>query len=128
MKVDELLERAQDAVSPSKVFSPPYERNGVTVITAATVGGGGGGGSGQDPDGSSEGEGGGFGVGGRPAGAYVIKDGDVTWMPAVDPNRIVAAVTTVAVVYLVTRCLIERRRDHKARKDRRARKAAATDD
>lgn len=110
MKVDELLARAQDAVSPSKVFSPPYERDGVTVITAATVGGGGGGGSGQDPDGGSVGEGGGFGIGGRPSGAYVIKDGEVTWMPAVDPNRIVVAATTVAVVYLVTRCLVERRR------------------
>lgn len=117
MKVDELLARAQDAVSPSKVFSPPYERDGVTVITAARVGGGGGGGSGQDPDGGSEGEGGGFGLGGRPAGAYVIKDGEVTWMPAIDPNRIVAAATTVAVVYLVSRYLVERRRTRMMRTD-----------
>jgi uncharacterized spore protein YtfJ len=121
MKVDELLERAQDAITPSRVFSEPYERDGVTVITAATVGGGGGGGGGQDPEDGAEGEGAGFGMGGRPAGAYVIKDGEVTWMPAVDPNRVVTAVAVVAVVYFVTRCVAARRRD---RRERKARKAA----
>ena len=121
MKLNKLLENAEDTITVSRVFSEPYERDGVTVITAATVGGGGGGGSGQDVEDGGEGEGGGFGMGGRPAGAYVIKDGTVTWMPAVDPNRVVSAVAAVAIVYFVTRCIAARRDERRARKARKAR-------
>jgi hypothetical protein len=45
----------------SRVFAEPYEKDGVTVIAAATVAGGAGGGGGHDERGQ-EGEGGGFGV------------------------------------------------------------------
>lgn len=64
-------------------------------------------GGGHDKDGQ-EGEGGGFGVGARPAGAYVIKDGNVRWMPAVDVNRIIAVLGVVVLVLLVTRTRIVR--------------------
>ena len=47
---------------------------------------------------------------GRPAGAYVIKDGHVTWRPAVDPNRIVTVIGMVVVAYLLTRPRIVRAR------------------
>ena len=102
MRVEDLLDRARDAVTVRRVFGEPYEKDGVTVITAARIGGGGGGGSGVDEAGQ-EGSGGGFGVGGRPAGAFVVRDGRVTWQPAVDPNRVIAVVGTVLVVWLLTR-------------------------
>jgi uncharacterized spore protein YtfJ len=109
MKVAELATTVRDAITVSRVFAEPYEKDGVTVIAAATVAGGAGGGGGHDERGQ-EGEGGGFGVIARPAGAYVIKDGRVWWRPAVDVNRLVAAIGVVAVVYLFTRVRIERAR------------------
>jgi len=102
MKVSELFTSAKDAITVKRVYAEPYEKDGLTVIPAAVVGGGAGGGSGHDEKGQ-EGEGGGFGVSGRPAGAYVIKDGQVSWRPAVDPNRIVSAVAMVLVAYLLSR-------------------------
>jgi uncharacterized spore protein YtfJ len=102
MKVTEVLGATQDAITVKRVYGEPYEAEGMTVIPAAVVGGGGGGGNGRDEKGQ-EGEGGGFGLSGRPAGAFVIKGGDVTWRPAVDPNRIVAVLGLVAVAYLLSR-------------------------
>ncbi len=102
MKVSEFVTSAKDAITVKRVYAEPYEKDGLTVIPAAVVGGGAGGGSGHDEKGQ-EGEGGGFGVSGRPAGAYVIKDGQVSWRPAVDPNRIVSAVAMVLVAYLLSR-------------------------
>jgi len=82
MDVEELINRARDAISVSKVYGEPYEEDGVTIIPAAAVRGGGGGG------GDTEGNGGtGFGLMASPVGAYVIKDGEVSWKPAIDPNR-----------------------------------------
>ena len=40
------------------------------------------------PDGQ-DGEGGGFGLITRPAGAYVINNGEARWVPAIDVNRVV---------------------------------------
>jgi uncharacterized spore protein YtfJ len=83
MRVDELLSDARESMSVKKVFGEPVEENGVTVIPVANVRGGGGGG------GDTEGNGGaGFGLTARPAGAYVIKDGEATWKPAVNPNAV----------------------------------------
>jgi uncharacterized spore protein YtfJ len=107
MNIQEVLTTAREAITVRRVFGDPYEKNGVTFIAAARVGGGGGGGGGHDNDGQ-QGEGGGFGVGARPAGAYVIKDGNVRWMPAVDVNRIIAMIGVVALVFLITRARIER--------------------
>jgi uncharacterized spore protein YtfJ len=97
MTLNDLLTTARDGMSVGRVFGEPYERDGVTVIPAARVHGGGGGGGGRDEH-AQEGEGGGFALIARPAGAYVIRDGEVTWQPAVDVNRIV----TVAVLGWVT--------------------------
>src|SRR5438093_12441599 len=83
------LEHAQDVMTVRRVFGEPIEREGVTIIPAAAVRGGGGGGGGEGPQGQGgRGWGGGFGVGARPAGVYVIKDGNVTWKPALDETRI----------------------------------------
>ena len=109
MKLDELVTRAGDAITVRRVFGEPYERDGVTIITAATVAGGGGGGGGHD-EGGQEGEGGGFGMSARPAGAYILKDGKFWWRPAVDVNRLFATVGAVVIVYLFTRARIEKAR------------------
>jgi uncharacterized spore protein YtfJ len=99
MKVTEVFHAAKDAITVKRVFAEPYEKDGVTVIPAATLWGGAGGGSGQDDKGQ-EGGGGGFGMSGRPAGAYVIKDGKVSWRPAVDPNLIIAVVGGAVIAHM----------------------------
>ena len=108
MKVDELISRAKDSITVKRVYGEPYERDGVTVVPAALVAGGGGGGSGHDESGG-DGEGGGFGMAGRPAGVFVIKGDEVTWHPAVDPNRMATVAGLVAIVWLATRALSRRR-------------------
>lgn len=102
MQVQDMLSSARDAITVRRVFGEPYEKDGVTVIPAARVGGGGGAGSGLDQAGHENG-GGGFGVGGRPAGVYVVKDGKVSWQPAVDPTRMLAVIGAVVAVALLRR-------------------------
>ena len=102
MKFDDMISSAKDAITVRKVFGEPFEKDGITFIPAARVMGGGGGGTGQDDEGQ-QGEGGGFGMSGRPAGAFVIRDGNVSWRPAVDPNTVIVGVVIVTVVVLVTR-------------------------
>jgi uncharacterized spore protein YtfJ len=91
--VDEVLAGARDAITVKRVFGDPVETDGVTVIPAARVGGGGGGGGDSDNNGGL-----GFGLGARPVGAYVIRDGEVTWKPAVDLNRIIALALVLGIV------------------------------
>jgi uncharacterized spore protein YtfJ len=100
MQFDEFISRAQDAITVRKVFGEPFEKDGLTVIPAARVMGGSGGGIGQD-DSGQQGEGGGFGIMARPAGAFVIRDGEITWRPAVDPSTVIAAAAAVAIVAIV---------------------------
>lgn len=95
MNAEQLLKGAQDAISVRRVYGEPIERDGVTVVPVAKVGGGGGGGSDNQENG-----GGGFGLGAKPAGVVVIKDGEVTWKPAVDPVR-VAFVAVLALAVLL---------------------------
>jgi uncharacterized spore protein YtfJ len=71
-------------MSAKRVYAKPVESGGVTVIPAARVMGGAGGGNNDGPSGAGQGEGAGFGLMARPVGAFVIKDGDVQWKPAVD--------------------------------------------
>ena len=104
MKVDTMMSMIGDTLTVRRVFGEPCERDGTTVIPAAMVVGGGGGGGGHDKDGQ-EGEGGGFGVVAFPSGAYVIKDGKVRWIPAVDVNRLL-----IGLGYVLVRVLRHRRR------------------
>jgi len=99
MDVDQVLERAREAVSGRLVHGEPYEQGAVTVIPVATVRGGAGAGGGEQD--GREGGGGGFGLTARPVGAWVIRDGDVTWKPAVDVNRIVLGGQIVAFAAIV---------------------------
>jgi uncharacterized spore protein YtfJ len=97
MNPEQLLHGVRDAIGVRRVFGEPIEQDGVTVIPVARIAGGGGGG------GDSEGNGGGgFGLGGRPAGVYVIKDGQVSWRPAIDPIK-VALVAVLALSVLLRR-------------------------
>jgi uncharacterized spore protein YtfJ len=103
-KFSEMLAEAGESIGAKRVFGAPYEKNGVTVIPAARIMGGLGGGEGQAPgdDGTqSTGSGGGFGVYGRPAGAYVVKGDSVTWLPAVDVNRLMLGFQIALIVFLL---------------------------
>jgi uncharacterized spore protein YtfJ len=75
------------------VFGESYQVDDVTIVPVATVRGGcgGGGGEGTAPGGEGTGTGAGlgFGVIVRPVGAYIVKDGEVSWQPAIDVMRIV---------------------------------------
>ena len=102
MKVADVMSTAKDAITVKRVYGEPYEKDGLTVIPAAVVGGGAGGGMGHDEKGG-EGEGGGYGVSARPAGAFVVRNGEVDWRPAVDPNRILTIIGLVVVAFLITR-------------------------
>lgn len=109
MSIAELMSTVRDTMTAERVFSKPFEKDGVTVITAAVISGGAGGGGGSSAEGEN-GQGGGLGVGARPAGAYVVKDGKVSWQPAVDVNRLVRSVAGVVITFLITRALVERAR------------------
>ena len=91
------IDAAREALTVRRVFGEAYEADGATVIPVARVLGGAGmgygSGMGRDPraetDGpNAEGTGGGgaFGVCAQPAGVFVIRDGEVTWKPALDLN------------------------------------------
>jgi len=101
MNVQELLTTTREGLAVNRVFGAPTEHDGVTVIPAAALRGGVGGGVGRDENGQ-EGEGGGFGLTARPVGAYVVKDGVVTWRPAVDVNRLIGLVGAVALAWVLT--------------------------
>ena len=94
--IDEMFQGVRDALTVQRVFGEPIEAEGVTIVPAAVVRGGGGGGG----DDSNNG-GGGFGVHARPAGAYVIRGGEVTWRPAIDVNRL--ALLALGLVLLLLR-------------------------
>ena len=101
MEIQELLAHARDTMTVKQVFGEPYEKDGVTVIPVAAVGGGGGGGSGEQM-GEGKGGGGGFGMAARPAGVYVIKGGEVKWIPALNINRVIMGGQIVGVIALLT--------------------------
>ena len=107
----------------SRAFGSAYEKDGVHVIPVALVAGGGGGGEGPSTpgdsshdDGESEGldgdraqrgtgSGGGFGGVVVPVGAYVVKDEQVRWVPAVNVTVIVIA--ALFAIRLLTRSRVK---------------------
>src|SRR5262245_48652036 len=121
----QLRAQARDVMTVRQVFGEPIERDGTTVIPVAKVMGGGGGGEGSDSSGSDGGEGsteaggkagagGGFGFRAVPAGAYVIKDGEVSWEPALDLNRVILGGQVIGLVFaLVLGALVRRYLGHR---------------
>lgn len=97
-----VLERALDAVTVRRVFGEAYDLAGATIVPVAHVRGwgGGGGGSGEQHGDSGSGSGLGYGVNASPAGVYVLRDGAVTWQPAVEPVRIALPVGLAFVAAL----------------------------
>jgi uncharacterized spore protein YtfJ len=96
MNALEAVNQAKDVITVRRVYGEPYKEDGLTIIPAANVIGGGGGG------GDTAGNGGvGFGVRARPAGAWVIKDGEAKWRPAFDLNRTILMGQLIAVVALL---------------------------
>jgi uncharacterized spore protein YtfJ len=127
MDVHEVLNQARDAMTVKRVFGDPYEKDGVTVIPVANVmggaGAGGGTGAGARPPSAGEeavGEGAadsgyglGYGLRATPAGAYVIKDGEVEWKPALDMNRLTlqragVLILALLVIRSIVRTLVRR--------------------
>jgi uncharacterized spore protein YtfJ len=84
-----------EGMRAKQVYGEPIEREGAIFLPAAKVRGGGGGGG--DTEGNA---GGGFGLTAKPAGMYVIRNGDAEWRPAMDVNRIVFGAQVVAIVAL----------------------------
>jgi uncharacterized spore protein YtfJ len=110
-KFDEVIAAGRDAVTVRRVYGDPYEKDGVTFIPAASVMGGGGGGEGEGGENAPAGAGGGYGVVARPVGAYQIKGGEVTWVPAADTTRVILMGQAVAVIaLLVVRSIFRSRR------------------
>ena len=105
MDIQQVLTGAQDAMAAKRVYGEQYEKNGVTVIPAAKVGGGGGGGG--DTEGNG---GGGFGITARPAGAWIIKGDSVRWQPAVDATKVAIMGQLVAIsAILMLRSVLKHR-------------------
>jgi uncharacterized spore protein YtfJ len=96
--LDALLQGHRDAINVRRVYGDPVERDGVTIVPAAAVFGGTGGGGDSEGDG-----GGGLGLIGRPVGAWVIRDGEATWKPAVDVNRIAVFAFLLGLVLALRR-------------------------
>lgn len=102
MKLGQLAAAARDVFAAKLVYGEPVERDGTVVVPAAAVFGGGGGG---DADTLPLREGAGFGVLARPVGAFVLRDGSVKWVPALDVTRLglAAAVTAVALAKILAK-------------------------
>ena len=95
MEVQQVLSGVQDALTVRRVFGDPVQADGVTLIPVACVSGAGGGGQ-QAVQGGV-----GFGLKARPAGVFVVRNGDASWRPAVDVNRIIAGGQLVAITLLL---------------------------
>jgi uncharacterized spore protein YtfJ len=118
MGVEDVIGQARDALTVKRVFGEPYERDGTTVIPAAAVRGGAGGGGGQDPEGVG-GSGSGFGLSARPVGAFILREGEVTWRPAYDATRVALVGEIVVLVVVLSLRGMVRARAKARRKARR---------
>lgn len=106
MDPQQVLTGAQEALSARRVFGEPIQAEGATIVPVAVIAGGGGGGiRGQDEGGV------GYGLKARPAGIFVVKNGDAKWRPAVNINLIIAGGQLVALAGLMTlKAYLERSR------------------
>jgi uncharacterized spore protein YtfJ len=87
MEVDDLLKKIDEHLAVGSAFGPPQEQDGTLLIPVALVAGGGGGGIDN-----SSGEKGGSGFGGvvYPLGAYVVRGGQVKFVPTFDATLAIA--------------------------------------
>ena len=132
MDVGDLLTKASDNLTVRRAFGAAYEKDGMLIIPVAIVTGGGGGGTARPrhgkpadrpdgppgdgpaapgtppPDSERADTGGGFGGLVWPTGAYVVKDGQVRWVPAVDTTIVILA--SLGLVRVLARTWTARRR------------------
>lgn len=112
MEIANLLTKVSDTMHVSRCFGPASEHDGVTIVPVAWVAGGGGGGGDTEPVGPSPdvadgaplppvtgSGGGGFGTVSWPLGVYVIQDGQVRWVPALDVTRLAIAAIGAAKLF-----------------------------
>ena len=121
-----LLAKVRESMTVHTAIGDPIKSDGITILPVARVAGGGGGGgggrAGSESDASVDtgeqvGGGAGFGMMSKPVGVFVIKDGEVTWRPAVDVNKIIlGGQAIVLVALLVLRGIVKTRRDRSAAK------------
>ena len=111
------IDGVKDVLNVRRVFGEPYQVDDVAIIPVAVIRGGGGGGGGEGDSGTNgkqgtgSGAGMGFGVNARPVGVYVVKNGEVTWQPAIDVMRIIVGGQIIGLVaILAIRSLLKRRR------------------
>ena len=118
-ELQQLVADARDIVAARRVYGDPYEKNGLTVIPAASVRGGAGGGAGQHGE-EEAGSGGGFGLAARPVGAWIVEGEEATRKPAVDVNRIVLGgqIVTLAAILVGGRVLSARAVERRPRRRR----------
>ena len=112
MDLQKLLSSTADTVDVRRAFGPPYERGDCVIVPIAWVAGGTGGGGAQGTSGEEGGlanGGGGTGSVVWPLGVYVIKDGNVRWVPALDTTRV--ALGALALVRAVVKLRGRRRKD-----------------
>jgi uncharacterized spore protein YtfJ len=106
MDIEKLLSSITHDLTPKRVFGEPIERDGILVVPVASVRGGAGGGSGG-PQGE-EGTGGG-GVAAKGLGVFVVKDGNVSWQPALDVTKLAIGGQVFALAFiLVVRSILRR--------------------
>ena len=96
MNADQVLAGAQDALTVRRVIGDPIQADGSTIIPVAMLCGGGGGGGRVNESGA------GFGIMARPLGVFNVRNGQVSWTPAVDVNAVVLGAQLVAIAALVT--------------------------
>ena len=113
----ERIDGVKEVLNVRRVFGEPYQVEDVAIIPVAVIRGGGGGGGGEGDSGTNgkqgtgSGAGMGFGVNARPVGVYVVKNGEVTWQPAIDVMRIILGGQFIGLVaVLAIRSVLKRRR------------------
>jgi uncharacterized spore protein YtfJ len=111
-KLEEVMAKAGDTLTVSRVYGEPFETDGVILIPAASVRGGGGAGEGDGGENVPSGSGGGFGMSARPVGSYAIKGDEVTWVAAADTTRVIILAEVVALVALLVLRSVLRGRRH----------------
>lgn len=97
MSSEQFIADMKSAVNARTIFGEPIRVDGVTLIPATAVRGGMGSG------GARGGEG--FGLKARPVGMYALRDGRLSWRPAVDVNRIIWGGQLVTLVIAVSALL-----------------------
>jgi len=112
MALRDLMASMMDSSSAGRVFGEPIERDGILIVPVACLYGAVGGDDARsaaeaDRPEPAQNTGGGGLWASTPAGTYVLKNGEVTWLPAVNANRsILLGCLTAIVGMLVARSIV----------------------